>query len=345
MCNKEVCAKKYPLIDVFKFICACLVIMIHCVEIKEGHPIAHMIVTCFSQQAVPFFFIVSGFFFCNKLVTEKNQKQYILKYAGRLLILYLIWILISLPEMLSTYLNLYENESFVRLAAILFRRIFFAGYGVFWYLLVLAEAALLAGFLLVFKKKILLYAFAVLGLIYGYIYTIGFDYSIFEKINSLIYLTFSWKNNVLLVGLPFFAIGCIFASMQEHKLNINIKSLLAAYIAVTAINIVVFAVAYENINMYEKYFFLYIIQSVLLFVIGVNAKCSLRLEMCSELRNISSAIYCTHTFFIYHLIDKYWTLNSPVLFRFFFSFALCLILYYIIKFTKSKMLLKILTLK
>ena len=44
----------FPLIDVTKLFCAVLVLLIHCLEVQSGHPIATFIVKCFSSQAVPF---------------------------------------------------------------------------------------------------------------------------------------------------------------------------------------------------------------------------------------------------------------------------------------------------
>lgn len=64
--NKDDKKKYWPLIDVAKLVCALLVVLIHCVEVKQGHPVATFIVQCFAGQAVPFFLIVSGFFLCKK---------------------------------------------------------------------------------------------------------------------------------------------------------------------------------------------------------------------------------------------------------------------------------------
>ena len=65
----------YPLIDTVKLVCAFLVVLIHCVEVEIGHPIATFIVKCFSTQAVPFFMITSGFFAANKIDRKTNLKK------------------------------------------------------------------------------------------------------------------------------------------------------------------------------------------------------------------------------------------------------------------------------
>ena len=66
--------KRYPALDILRFFCACLVVMIH-VGTSDSTPIASMLVTCFARQAVPYFFIVSGFFFFSKF----NQVYGLLK--------------------------------------------------------------------------------------------------------------------------------------------------------------------------------------------------------------------------------------------------------------------------
>lgn len=55
--NKTFCG-----IDLFKLIAAVLVVFIHADEAKN-EMITNVVTNCFSGMAVPFFFIVSGFFF------------------------------------------------------------------------------------------------------------------------------------------------------------------------------------------------------------------------------------------------------------------------------------------
>ncbi len=53
--------REYKTIDFFKLVCALLVVLIHTNEIHEYIP--DMLTFSLSQCAVPFFFIVSGYFF------------------------------------------------------------------------------------------------------------------------------------------------------------------------------------------------------------------------------------------------------------------------------------------
>lgn len=80
--------KYWPLIDVAKLVCALLVVLIHCVEVQQGHPVATFIVQCFASQAVPFFMIVSGFF-CARKIMQNNMVKIIKISIQNWLILYL----------------------------------------------------------------------------------------------------------------------------------------------------------------------------------------------------------------------------------------------------------------
>lgn len=337
--------KKYPLIDLFRFFCACLVIMIHCDGVKDGDPFSHMIVTCFSNQAVPFFFIVSGFFFCRKLKNADDPKSFMIGYAKRLALFYFVWTLISLPEVVQTYLALYEGSSPVYIALVIARRVLFAGTGVYWYLLVTLEAALICGFLVIKKQEKLMYIIAAFGIAACFLYSANFDWFPVRQFNDLIYTVFSWSNNVFMMGIPFFAVGCFFTAFED-RIKLNTPLLCVAYSAVSAAGVVAFSLVYDKIALYEKYFFLFPLQAVLLFMIGISSKISIKDRVCGELRNISSAVYCVHCFFIGYVVKVIWPNEfAPVWIGFLLPLALSVALYYIVKKINFKPILRLITLK
>ena len=162
--------KRYPLIDIAKLYCAVLVVLIHALEIPDGHYWGNLFKSSLSSQAVPFFFIASGFFFKKKWDEVQDKKQFTLGYAKLLLAFYMIWVLISSPEIIYQYASKYPDGSLFYIAALVFRRVFLAGYGVFWYLLVAAESSLIIGVLLVKKRKRFLYILAGVGLLLDLVY-------------------------------------------------------------------------------------------------------------------------------------------------------------------------------
>lgn len=76
-------------IDVFKYFCALLVVGIHAHPFEVFGTEAHNIfLDYFSRIAVPFFFIVSGYFYSKKLHSGKKPFK---AYVGKLLIIWLVW--------------------------------------------------------------------------------------------------------------------------------------------------------------------------------------------------------------------------------------------------------------
>ena len=335
----------YPILDIIRLLCALLVVVIHCLEVPTGHPIARAITTCFSYQAVPYFFIVSGFFFGKKLYKSNQQTKEILKSVKGYLLLYFAWIALDLPRLIVFYSNANAGKSIGYIAAVIFRRIFFAGQGVYWYLLVLAESILVCGLLIKCKKEILLYIYAPIGLILGYLYDAGIQQGVLGQFNHLIYLVFSWNNNVLMDGLPFVTIG-LFLSRRENLEKLNRTALIAAYSAFSLITVIFFAILYpENINA-TKYFFNAPIQAVLLFLIAVQpSNVTIKKEITNHCRDLSATIYLVHATFIYQLIDKLWSVDSPILAKFLLATALSAGVYCIAKFLKFKPLSWLLSIK
>lgn len=74
--NKNNLSETFCGIDLFKLIASVLVVFIHANEAKN-EIVTNIVVNCFSGFAVPFFFIVSGFFFEKGLSKSTNKKSYL----------------------------------------------------------------------------------------------------------------------------------------------------------------------------------------------------------------------------------------------------------------------------
>ena len=337
--------KRYLLIDIFRVFCALLVVILHCLEIPDGHPFAHMIVVCFSQQAVPFFFLVSGFFLGKKLYASSNPLFVTKRYAKSQLLLYGGWMIIEFPSILATYQALYTGCSPLYLLAVIIRRILFAGQGVYWYLLVLAESALISGLCVHLKREHLLYAAALIGLMLGFIYDAGLSFLFFGKMNQLFYMLFSWSNNFIMKGLPYVALGTLFARYERH-ISCRISYVSSAYVLVSLASILLFLNCIKTNIQLTRYMFLYPAQAVLLFLIGIcsdfrnaNAKVG------STLREMSSTLYFLHTAMIYRIADAVWGVNAPILLKFSIAVSLSLAVFWIAKRSKFKPLCWMLSVK
>lgn len=337
--------KKYPLIDLAKLYCAILVVLIHALEIPEGHYGANLLKYSLSSQAVPFFLIVSGFFFKKKWNVAENQTSFALGYCKHFLVFYAVWVLICTPEILIQYLSKYPDSSFVYLATLIFRRVVFAGQGVFWYLLVTAEAALIVGFLLKSRKMWLLYLLAGIGAVLDLIYFTQTSLPGLRTINQLTYTVFSWNNNFIMKGLPYMAIGVYFADNYE-KWSLKNKPLIAAYLAVFLVHVIIFVGLSSVAENPGRYALLYPIQAVLLFLIAVSAeRVNIPERIARESRLISSAIYCLHCFVIYYVINPTIGMNANTFLRIVIAVAVSIGVYWVVKKTECKPLIRLLTLK
>lgn len=95
--------KKYPILDIMKFISALLVIAIHCAPfIEVNEPLNFVFVQIVARLAVPFFFITSGFLFFCKIDPkagwrEKQNLHQLKQYWLRIFKIYMVWTLLYLP--------------------------------------------------------------------------------------------------------------------------------------------------------------------------------------------------------------------------------------------------------
>lgn len=338
--------KRYPLLDILRLVCACLVVMIH-VGTDESSPIASMIVSCFSRQAVPFFFIVSGFFFSQKLEKAENRRDFVCSYAKRMLLFYILWTVISLPDLLKDYMELYQDNSWMYIAIVLVRRIVFAGAGQFWYLLVLAETALVAGFLLMHGRHRWLYILAAAGICMHILYRAEPPGMLFGLYHRMMYTVFSWTNNFLMTGIPFFAVGVYF-SRNRSRMAVPFDRVCILYFLVSAAAVLCYCVIMKKMAEPdpERFLYFFIPQAVLLFLIGVNGtKISLCPYLCELFRSCSSGLFCLHGIIIEHVLggvipwSEYYAVNCVVV------IAGCLMLFTCIRLLKIKSLYSLVTLK
>lgn len=266
----------------------------------EITPIAHMIRSCFSLQAVPFFFVTSGFFFAKKITEADNKGLFVKKYSLKMFGFYVMWIFLQLPVILSEYIPLYQDASPIVLVAVLTRRILLAGTAPFWYLLALAETSLIVGILMIHRNDKMIGWLAVFGATLAYLYDTNITFSVFGLLHKAIYTLFSWSNNFLMTGIPYFSVGILFYRFHK-ELHFNVKKPLFSYLLVCALNVYIF---YTNAD-YQSYFALHSLQAVLLFLIGLcDNRSSISNAFATACRNYSSAIYCLHTFMIIYFLGE-----------------------------------------
>lgn len=218
--------KHYKTIDLFKFICAILVIILHAPPFASYSKILTFgfrnIVTVI---AVPFFFAASGFLTfskLNSLTDEAERTTYICKYAKRIIQMYLIWSAVYL------FFVIYEwiKDGFSYMSIVIYiRNFFFEGsYSTIWFLPALLSATIIVYLLskrfnlkTVFIIAVPFYFFGILGSSYfGITQKIPFLFNVF----GIYYTCLKSVKNGLLFGFIFVALG---ACIAEYEDNIKLK--------------------------------------------------------------------------------------------------------------------------
>ncbi|MEO8516880.1 MAG: acyltransferase [Flavobacterium sp.] len=202
-------------IDILKIVMAFLVIALHIFPVSgidgiEGL-ISYEIANGITRIAVPTFFIISGYFLRNKL----QDKKYLSKYAGRILLLYLVWQLIYLPDLIRFY-NLGRFSTTDAILKLVY------GYWHLWYLL----ATFLAVFLLYFSRNwsLNLKCFAIVSLLFfGYGFQLLHQADFFKHYESLrnIYLFIGTTRNFLFLAFPTMLIGTLYEDWKPKVLKMK----------------------------------------------------------------------------------------------------------------------------
>lgn len=94
-------------IDIFRLVCAILVVAIHTEPFYDVSENVGMVMTMVLPRiAVPFFFVVAGFFYVKKLNTGKSP---FIPYLLRTIMVYFIW---SIPYWVIDLVNGVNSEGF-----------------------------------------------------------------------------------------------------------------------------------------------------------------------------------------------------------------------------------------
>ena len=244
--------KQYKTIDLFKFICAILIIVLHASPFASYSKILTFgfrnIITVI---AVPFFFAASGFLTFSKLNTitdEADRKKYIWKYAKRIIQMYLIWSAIYFVFVVYKWIK----NSFSYMNVLLYiRNFFFEGsYSTIWFLPALLTATVFVYLLSkrFQKKTIILIAvpFYIFGLLGSSYFGIAEKIPFLNDIFGVYYTCLKSVKNGLLFGFVFVALGAYIAERQDN-LKITPMKCLAGFSA----GMILLAVESFTINMLD----------------------------------------------------------------------------------------------
>ena len=331
-----VSTKHYNLLDLVRVYCACLVIFIH-----MGLGPSFSLAPCLARQAVPFFFLVSGFFFGKKASQNDNILPLSLKYAASILPVYAVWALLWTPFFLKEAFINHADHSVLYVIAVVLRRICLAGAAQYWYLLVLAEGIVLLGLVIHFRGEKLGWILCILDLILRFMYDLHPSSGIAAGICKIFYIVFSWENNVIMTGFPLLFLGYIFS--QNEKLLGTLKRSYIGFIYLASVLLAFIIYGFSNSHYGIPFWF---IESVLLFLfctLPSEFDSVIPVSLCRTARNLSSVIYLTHTIILRWLGITFHIRGIGV--RFFLCVLVACVLTWLIKKLNSSLLNRIMMVK
>lgn len=252
----------YPYLDIFKFICALMIVFIHayCHDLgKFGEWINSVI----CNIGVPFFFITSGFFYAKGLQRNKNnENKYFFKYFKRVLFMYIVWSIITLPIAYIIIQRAHADYSLHLKFIYLIRLFLFTGsIGIYWYVLALIYNSAIIYFSHKKKAISLLFFTSILFWIIGVFYNSPYNNG--NLLFKSIHFIFGSERTFLHVGLLYMCLGYLFAK-YEHKIQIKTSLLIIGFIG--SIILRTLEVKYLHTNTLQA------LEAILLFIIAIRER-------------------------------------------------------------------------
>ena len=297
--------KEFIAVDYMKLFCALLIVGLHTsVFAGVSEQAAFVFDEIVSRIGVPFFFLASGFFVAGKV--EDGAK--LMQYIKRLLLLYLVYSAIYLPQMILVWKR--EGRAVTEWVSIFLRKFFLVGtYGQLWYFAGLALAVVLL-YLLVkllklpvavnFTIAVMLYIVGVLGSTYK---TWFASLPAIRNILLGYYDIFETTRNGLFFGLLFVMSG-YYLRIYADKIKAGRKYIVfAGFLAVMLVAEAYFASQFVIAEGFDMTFFLFPF-SIFLFLGVCSVKVSKQqLEIGKKVRNISTLIFGFHLCVDFYLTE------------------------------------------
>lgn len=202
-------------IDLFRYVCAVLVIAIHTHPLADVSAFAESVIfNVLTRVGVPFFFAVAGYFYIQKL--EKGQKP-LWSYLKRLVLTYFLW---SCIYYLVNFIEFGHNNVIGFAADCVLKFFLLGSYYHFWFFPAMIYTVLLTTLLYKLKlQKFLIplsVVFYLLGCLGASYYGLGAKIPVFNLL--LNFSQFQALRRILFTGFPFFVLGHIIHKVQHPPL-------------------------------------------------------------------------------------------------------------------------------
>ena len=316
-------------LDIFKLICAILIVYMHTYCFDLGQ-IGYWIKETLSSVAVPFFFITSGFLYTKGLMRTTAPKSYFKRYIIRIITMYSLWSLITIPVSIYNLSMVHDEYTIIMKCLYVIRSFLFSGsMGVYWYLLSLIYLSIIIYFTFRYKVEKFVLPLSIC------LFAVGVLYNAEKLDNTIIYTVihtiFGSERNFLTVGFMYMMIVFFIAKYKNNKMEIPLVNLIIAFILAIISEIIII--------YYTKLYFMRAITAIILFFIALKIKNPNLQTKSKTLRKLSTAIYLEHFPFII-VFDFY--LKRGTIIDFCVTLAFSITLYIILKKLLSKRITDIL---
>lgn len=289
---------EYIAVDFFKFIFSFFIISIHIPAFEEINPeLSFWLNQVLARVAVPYYFIVTGYF----LGKEIDNKNRIFRYIYKMLKLYTLYTAIYIPQILYEYL---KKQYGISDSIIMFLKnfLFVGSYTQFWYFLAIITSISILYIMRCYLKinlkniaifSIVVYILGVLGLVFQNDIN---DIPIISKYFEIFHTT----RNGFFFGLLFVFIGYV---IRINNLRIEpIKYSKILLISFLLMNVEVYLIIKNFPNAHLDIVFTTPIVCTFLFLTIASMKCKVCYKKIAlKLRNLSTLIFTLHMFVRFYL--------------------------------------------
>lgn len=316
--------KNYNGIDVVKLLMAICVVAIHLTPFAMfGEDVSFLFDKVITRAAVPFFFCASGFFLKMKLdrgTSDREWKKEVMKFAKRILFMYIIWTMIYLPCIIFWFKE--DNETVL---SFIQKCIFDGSYVHLWYLPSVMVAGVLAALFVkrmgIAKSLVIASILYLVGLLdTSYYGTIKVDW--WQRIVQKYEQIFITTRNGIFFGLIFVLLGFL---VYERKETLNKSVILFIF---STVGLIIEMYVLRNYNIARSYEGILFTVPVTYFLLQIAKEIKLRDRFIyKNIRIMGVLIYLSHcwvdftySILCYNILHR--TFNSMIR----FSYALILTL-------------------
>ena len=307
--NNEVPKQRNAYIDIFRIVCAIMVIVIHTFPFKDINPVVESIlVDYFPRIAVPFFLCVISYFYIKKL----NEGQEVKSTWIRLLRTYLIWTVVYFVYKITYLLTTgkFELSQFLlnTLSEVLLTG---TGYQLWFFPAVfigLGVITLCHKFKILKPVSIISFVFFVIGLLGSIYYKLGNAIPVVSDIVNWVYF-YDGIQRPFSFGLIFIFMGYfLYEFLKTHKKNNKLYISLLCVTFVFYVAEIFLAIHFNlqsnvklSIFLWPLVFFI----MVLLFTNGTNNPKTIKVSKAT--RDMSNFMYYSHVLILnlFGVINEY----------------------------------------